>query len=236
MCYTDRERFSVSVRVWDELCSRWLCLSRADTRRISGTGMDAEVCMCVFLTGTQKNVQPSEFLSCGCFRKGKWACTRLLDAPGIQLLEQSQVNSATLAGLFQLLRFVWHIISQFLQMHDARHVVWKCKKCNCWSVTQSYLEDFCHQSGIMFLMMEPNFHKHQSSHFFGIGENHTQPQAMHPGRAHYVEKLQEDEKSAGILPLPDSENSFVGFFYVFFSSLYFQKLYQKRVSQNRTSL
>lgn len=69
---------------------------------------------------------------------------------------------------------------------------------------QSYLEDFCHQSGIMVLMMELNFHKRQSSHFFGIRENHTQPKAMHPGTAHSVKKLQEDEKSAGVLPLHDS--------------------------------
>lgn len=54
MCYTDRERFSVSVRVWDERCSQWLCLSRADTRRISGKGMDTGVCMCVFLTGRKR--------------------------------------------------------------------------------------------------------------------------------------------------------------------------------------
>lgn len=64
---------------------------------------------------------------------------------------------------------------------------------------QSYLEDFCHQSGIVFLMMEPNFQKRQSSHFFGIRENPGQPKAMHPGRSHSVEKLQEDEKSAGII-------------------------------------
>lgn len=61
----------------------------------------------------------------------------------------------------------------------------------------------------MFLMMEPNFHKRQSSHFFGIRENHTQSQAMRPGRAHSAEKLQEDEKSAGILHLSDSENIFL---------------------------
>lgn len=54
MCYTDRERFSVSVRVWDEQCSQWLCLSRADTRRISGKAMEPEVCMCVFLTGHKR--------------------------------------------------------------------------------------------------------------------------------------------------------------------------------------